>query len=398
MPSLREVVQKIHDEEEIGFSTLLFHPAWKKVLGACLVNGRSPRRGDELRAVLSLCDYIQERGFLKQALLVLLKETGPVDFESPRGDILFQAKALGNTITCCLGWWTDRWSRVIAVLEDSGFLANQFVERKSEVNEFSRREFLQNRESILNEIVRFVVPEREAEFNLKRLLEEKYGYENLVQGYLEKSGSNPYLGQIFDALRFLDSEKFRQGYSQFVDLLQNREVASRRESLLGILEKENSVWARRIREREGAHGHCEPPGDLKKAWLWNFLSHELDRIANLSIEKTQSELQKGVEMLSRTTKDLICKMSWLNQQKRMDDSQWNALVRYTDVVRAMGKGNVKGIRKLQAEAQKLLKQSSSVIPVWIMPLIKVADRLILLKSVSMSSSSTKLVNVTLCLS
>src|SRR6185312_8440768 len=77
--------------------------------------------------------------------------------------------------------------------------------------------------------------------------------------------------------------------------------------------------------------------------------------------------------LRETTADLIDRRAWLGQIRRVDLRASQALQGWSLTQKKIGKGTGKRAPALQAEARKLLADARDAVPVWIMPLSRVAE-------------------------
>jgi len=77
--------------------------------------------------------------------------------------------------------------------------------------------------------------------------------------------------------------------------------------------------------------------------------------------------------LRRTTADLIERKAWLAQVARVDLRARQALQGWADTQRRIGRGTGRRVPELLAEARRLLEQARDAVPIWIMPLSRVAE-------------------------
>jgi hypothetical protein len=84
-------------------------------------------------------------------------------------------------------------------------------------------------------------------------------------------------------------------------------------------------------------------------------------------------LHEHIGALRECTTELIDRRAWLGQLRRTDLPARQALQGWADTQRKIGKGTGKRAPALQAEARRLLVQAREAVPVWIMPLARVAE-------------------------
>jgi hypothetical protein len=66
-------------------------------------------------------------------------------------------------------------------------------------------------------------------------------------------------------------------------------------------------------------------------------------------------------------------MAWFAQKSRTGFQEQQALIGWVHTQKKIGRGTGKRVPKLQAEARKLLSKAREAVPVWIMPLARVAE-------------------------
>ncbi|MGH7625523.1 MAG: AAA domain-containing protein, partial [Gemmatimonadaceae bacterium] len=151
------------------------------------------------------------------------------------------------------------------------------------------------------------------------------------------------------------------------------EVLETRRALLNTLKAAAPEWSRAISTRTGVHGTPTIPGDDVTAWRWRQLQQELAwREALDEVELTRT-LERRREELRDTTAQLVDRRAWLSQVRRTGLEARQALQGWADTVRKIGKGTGKRAPALQAQARRLLSQARDAVPVWIMPLARVAE-------------------------
>jgi len=108
-------------------------------------------------------------------------------------------------------------------------------------------------------------------------------------------------------------------------------------------------------------------------WRWRQLQQEIERRASLDEATLTRQLEQRRRELRESTAELIDRQAWLAQLKRTDLPARQALQGWADTVRKIGKGTGKRTAELQARARQLLVKARNAVPVWIMPLARVAE-------------------------
>jgi very-short-patch-repair endonuclease len=187
----------------------------------------------------------------------------------------------------------------------------------------------------------------------------------------------PYRGarsrDLLQTVRARDSAGFAAAHAGLSDLGAKVPVLQRRTALLKDLSVSAKAWAQAIHSRVGRHSSAKLPGADTTAWKWRQLHDELERRAALDEVELIRLLHEGQRQLRFVTTELIDRRAWLCQIRRIDLKARQALQGWADVQRRIGKGTGKRVPALQAEARVLLGQARDAVPVWIMPLSRVAE-------------------------
>ena len=180
---------------------------------------------------------------------------------------------------------------------------------------------------------------------------------------------------LLKAVTVLDRAAYRQSFLRLIDLYERRQHLERRHELLRTLAKTAPGWAAAISTRDGIHGGGQVPPETAQAWLWRQLKDELDRRGRVSVRELQDQLARTAQAIQDVTVELIERKAWAAQLRRAEGNlqQKQALVGWLDTIRKMGKGTGIRVPKLKAEASRLMAECRGAVPVWIMPLSRVAD-------------------------
>ncbi|MEM4283830.1 MAG: AAA domain-containing protein [Candidatus Caldarchaeum sp.] len=178
-----------------------------------------------------------------------------------------------------------------------------------------------------------------------------------------------------DALDRRDAVRYRAAYARLCELHEKHVYLRRREELLERLSRFAPAWAEVVRARRGLHGGDELPGDPETAWLWRQLHQELVHRSETSIQEIQTRLEQRMEQLYKITAQLVECSTWAHRIEKTGPRQRQALVGWLNTMRRLGKGTGRSAPRLRAEASRLLARAKEAVPVWIMPLARVAEQI-----------------------
>lgn len=181
------------------------------------------------------------------------------------------------------------------------------------------------------------------------------------------------VGGLMAAVRGLDPARYEAGHGVLLEVHGKRTLWQQRVELLARIDAVAPSWANAIAKRAGEHGLPSPPGDALIAWKWRQLTEEIDRRARLDEEVLTRQLHQRREELRAATASLIDAKAWQAQLARTGLAARSALQGWVDTVRKIGKGHGRRAPELQVRARQLLTDASAAVPVWIMPLGRVAE-------------------------
>ena len=132
-------------------------------------------------------------------------------------------------------------------------------------------------------------------------------------------------------------------------------------------------WAKAIKNREGIHGSSNVPKDIELAWKWHQLNNQINRINSYDPNLIQREIDRINEQLMKNARKLAYEKAWYYKIKNTTDEQTQAIKGWRQTIKLLGKGTGKKAPMLLKKARELMPLCQSAIPVWIMPLNRVAE-------------------------
>ena len=350
----------------LGRFTLLWKASWKRVLRVCCVNGAPPTLPEHFAALAARLEIDEGRRKLaarwtRQVVPIGLPDldTMPEPWEPVACDYVGQFERL-------LGWWKVAFDPLQDALRRLGLrwkaLRAQEMARVPPRSPFERDRDLLGGALLEAVSIRAKVARRRGAEGRLRLLEAQ------LTGFC---------GPICSTLRCAVERRDPAGYcvavGRLAELQRKAGLRERRIRLLGKVENAAPGWAQAVRERAAPHDAARPPGDARRAWRYRQLLQELERRAALDEISLMRRLEKARTELREATAALIDRMAWLAQLRRTHLAARQALVGWLDTYKKIGKRCGKRVPELEAEARKLLDKARDAVPVWIMPLARVAE-------------------------
>ncbi|MGH7501989.1 MAG: AAA domain-containing protein [Longimicrobiales bacterium] len=363
---VREIIEHLEAGGTLGAWTLFIRRRWKNAIPTLRVNGAPPSSLTEFRAVGTLITITEGRRklavrWLRQAEPVGLPpfaDAGPTP-EPVIAEYAAQFEPL-------LDWWRTRWADIESAAVEAGFRWNEFrkreVARSAPVAPFDRDAAIIAGPLQATASVRLAIAHRE---QAKQRLAE---LDRTLSSF-----AGPVCTTLRAAARACDAADYDAALTALHRLTAKQPVWKRRAELLERMAQSAPGWADAIRRREDPHHAGTLPGDAPTAWRWRQLRQEIERRAALDEVELSRQLYMRREELRIVTAQLIEHLAWLEQMRRTGLAARQALQGWADTQRRIGRGTGLRVPQLQARARELLSQARDAVPVWIMPLSRVAE-------------------------
>ena len=361
-PALEEIAKHLCAGKSLGWITLNMHPAWKRCIESCRVaQGQKPTALEHFQALLEYLALNAARTELVTRWQSNLMQHGlpPLPEVSPEAF----AKQFVSAIQGSLTWHTDQWKPLERALKEKGLdwdrLANEAPQIQSTLHRVER----------LRHVLLNVLPETlEAERNRRRKA-LTLGVLRQHAALLDQLVNSSVMRVLREAFIAKDVDAYAGAYARLDELHTLQPIYRRRCDALIKMRAAAPDWANQIERRQSVHGEDQPPGDLKKAWLWKQLHQELNRRAALSVPSLQKELEGLGKALTETTEALVEHRAWsaLIRRVSVNDPARQALNAWSRATNRLGAGTGILARTHMREAARQMGKARTAVPVWIMP-------------------------------
>ncbi|MEK6571923.1 MAG: hypothetical protein AABZ61_11170, partial [Bacteroidota bacterium] len=116
------------------------------------------------------------------------------------------------------------------------------------------------------------------------------------------------------------------------------------------------------------------PDNLALAWKVGRLEAWLDEVHDrVDIDSLQAQFGRLTKKEETLNSELVTILAWQRQIDKVTKIQRDALMAWSDAMKKYGKGKGKYANTWLRSAQEALKEAKSAVPVWIMPLHRVAQ-------------------------
>lgn len=368
---VEEIITHLKGGGKLGFLALLTHKKWRQFINNSTVGNNTPSLIEHFEALRDVIRLQQARRNLATRWDLQVASLGTPtskEFKQPPEDVMAQFSPF---IKNCLDWYEKIWKPLVKELKSIRFQWETFLnEQPPNLN--ANGELLRIKEAVQGPLQKIL--EHRAKYI--RFKQVKFKLEKL-RDILQVTGSSGDCAQItnrlLNAVVRRDTEQYAQAFQRLVDLYSRRADLKKRYELIDRIDKVAPAWAVAVRERRAPHDTGEVPGDVEAAWLWRQLHDELEKRALNSLVDLQQTIEKLNTQLKRVTRELIKSKAWAAQLKRITLSEQQALVGYLNIVKKIGAGTGKRVPKLRAEARRKTSECRKAVPVWIMPLARVAE-------------------------
>lgn len=351
---------------KLGGLGLLFKGSWKAVLRGCRVNGTAPAAAAHFRAIATHLALEDGRTRLATRWARQAVPAGLPAFSAMGSPPEPALRDYAAQVEGLLDWWRVRWGKVESAMAAAGFRWPAF--RQREVARSAPATPFERDAAIMSGPLQEAVTARAA---VARVVRADRRLRELDQLLARHTGD--VCAAVRTTVRRRDPHGYGAGWNALQQLIGKERVWQRRRELLERLSTPAAGWARAICERTGVHGAAALPGDPSAAWRWRQLHQEIDRRAALDEVALARRLEERRVALREVTAQLIDRRAWLAQRRRTGLEAQLALQGWANIQRRIGKGTGKRVPALRAEARRLLDTARVAVPVWIMPLSRVAD-------------------------
>ncbi|MGH7391733.1 MAG: AAA domain-containing protein, partial [Candidatus Rokuibacteriota bacterium] len=360
------IVSHLERGGRLGTFNLLFKAQWKSVIRNARVNGQPPSQAGDFRAIAIQTALDQSRRKLAVRWARQAEPVGLPAFAAmgPTPEPILRDYA--EQFDGLLGWWRLRWSTIAAAADQAGFRWDKFRER--EVARSAPAAPFERDARILAGPLQDAVRARAGAARRDQAQRQLAEMEKSLERF-----TGPACARVVAAIRARDAGEYDSARTALHALASKRTIWLRRKALLERLAAAAPAWASAIRRREGPHGGSTLPGEPHDAWRWRQLAQEIERRAALDELTLTRRLHQRRAELRDATAQLIDRRAWLAQLRRTDLPARQALQGWADTQRRIGKGTGKRVPELQTRARQLLAQARDAVPVWIMPLARVAE-------------------------
>jgi very-short-patch-repair endonuclease len=338
------------------FGKLLLPANVKMVLDRYTVDGRVP---DTHERVVLLSELVSDQLAEKEIKTLLSQGFSTLknipDFASEKLDII-QLEVLVESV-----------GRIVHYFNDFNSIKESFEKIKQLQDlSFTKIEDINSAKDLIASTV--------AVYELEKLEKTFTEWATSVYDPLPITSRHKIREQLFDAIEKRSGAAWKKAVEELNILWENKEFALRLNKVSEkIIEQAPNLYNDIVALADAKH-EFDCPDNLELAWKISRLESWLEHIHDhVSIDELQAKHERLSKREFQLNSDLVTVLAWQRQIDKVTKRQRDALMAWSDAMKKYGKGTGKYANKWLSSAQSSLKEAKNAVPVWIMPLHRVAQ-------------------------
>lgn len=367
-----QINQKLQSSGKLSKMTLLLNPQMKTLIQASRINNKQPETMQEFEVLIHHMVLKEQRESLKarwERQMVPLGAPAIKDMEEP---FELTCQKYGEAILKYLDWYKKKWLPIARQLAQYGVDIEGLMEQQDFTqSSYGQVHYLYH--TVIEEVLQ-VLDYQVVRCEKLKVAREKESFEKWLNN-LTFIKESKILTALKVSLKTKDLEQYQKAYEDFLEARSKKKQVARKAELLDKLAFAAPGWASYLEAFKEEGEEIIVPTGVEEAWLWrqfvDILAKRHERNANVIKE----EMQEVEKRLNYHTKQLVCDKAWLHKLVDFDAnrSEIQAIEGWKQVILKMGAGKGRNRELLKQEARKLMPKCQKAVPVWIMPLDKVAE-------------------------
>lgn len=352
---------KLSEGVKIGTFTRLLLPAdAKNILETCLVDGRVPDNSERV----TLLENVVLIRKLKKEIATIIKQSaidlsGFFDFENTETQTL-QLESFLSSVT-----------NLVTYSEDFHPI-KLFADKLNSISFFSKEIDHATLEN-LNELEK-VISSFFANYQLQELKKMIAGWCDFIKMSVDQGESHPSLQKLLSSLKNCDEDSFKEVLIEIKILIDKKHKSIQLRSVSNKIRLHAPNLYHEVTSIAEMGERFETPKNLRLAWKISRLNSWLNNVHDHEdIDSLQEKLERLNKKEFEKNSELVTIMAWQRQIDRVTPEQRAALQAWAHEMKQYGKGTGKYAVQHMRAAQEALKEAKDAVPVWIMPLNRVAQ-------------------------
>lgn len=367
-----QINQKLQSAGKLSKMTLLLNPQMKTVIQASRVGNKQPETMKDFEVLIHHMVLKEQREALKARWERQMEPLGAQKISEMEQPFEMTCQKYGEAILKYLDWYKKKWLPVAKQLEVYGVnIEGLIAQQDFTKTTYGEVHYLYN--TVMKEVLD-VLHYHVAKCEKVRALREKEAFEKWLTS-LPILKESSILSSLKEALKARDIPAYTKAYEAFNESRSKIGQVARKAELLDKLAFAAPGWASYLEAFKEEGEEIVIPTKVEEAWLWRQLVDILAKRHERTASMITEEIEEVEKRLNYHTKQLVCDKAWLHKLVDFDAnrSEIQAIEGWKQIILKMGAGKGKNRELLKQEARKLMPKCQKAVPVWIMPLDKVAE-------------------------
>lgn len=352
-------------EIPVSILTTVTKPKWKKLKDSIRNNGKLIEKREDFENVRIIIKYELDKHQIIKKIAKLFDEIGE-SFSLNIENFEEKSRQYRQKIHVSLRWHYDVWVDFLNCFSEICEDRIQ-IEGYKDLNTDNP---IQHIKQTLSNDICLNLHKCIAVKVLEELDSEWMGFLAFLNKY---KGYNLLIDKLYSTVENRNIDTYSILINNLSNILSKIDTFTRRKDLINHLEKYAQEWAEMISHRKDFHGESQLPVDIELAWKWRQLSNQMSRIDSYDANRIHKEIANMNEQLLQNARKLAYEKAWFEKIKNKTVAQTQAIEGWRVTIKKAGKMSTDRGKALMNKARELMPLCQSAIPVWIMPLNRVAE-------------------------
>lgn len=210
---------------------------------------------------------------------------------------------------------------------------------------------------------------------LEQAIEPLAEVEELLASAARWDDAAPVVHHLYQAASQRDPSEYRQAHLRLQRLLEVRELTSRRDQLHRQFRDSAPRLARALTDDPDDDRWTDRLRSFEEAWRWCTTAEWIRGRSQENLNALQASYNEVEDRIRAWVTRLAATRAWTKAVGRLGGTQKADLTQYAQLVQKFGKGTSKYAAKMKADMRDAMDRCRPAVPVWIMPLYRIAQSL-----------------------
>lgn len=365
--ALIKIKKEIKENGKLSFLFKLRNGDVRKVLTEVSVNGNKIDSINSCNAVFSFFDYKEKENLLKDKWDKIFANTDMCCFEKITKNKEQFLKNVAIKINKHLNWNKEKFDKCLELMKLAGF-------------NFKTLKFFSSLNALPSDFIQEICDIIPVHINYVKYYFAKRDFNNTIDIILKSFKdfnieNSVLIKSLIDSIKAYDTNKYRDIYNEYVQVYNKYPIYNNYWNSLKILKKYSPKWAKLIEEKNLQFDNSLVSFDFVLSWKTMRLNKILNDVLKESFEEKRKKIEENNKKLLNVTSELVFNRTWyyLSDKFSENPSIRQSLQLWQTYNNLIGKGKGKKAKQYQQDANNVLKNARSAIPVWITTVDRAID-------------------------